>query len=40
MAVSIESMLEPIKSVDELSNLAQLLQNAQNENKWVIHFGI
>ena len=37
---SIESMLEPIKSVDELSNLAQLLQNAQNENKWVIHFGI
>lgn len=37
---SIERMTEVIKTVDELSDLKQLLQKALNENKWVIHFGL
>lgn len=38
--VSIERMIEVFKTVDELSDLKQLLQKALNENKWVIHFGL
>ena len=37
---SIERMNEVIKTIDELSDLEQLLQKALNENKWVIHFGL
>lgn len=37
---SIERMIEVIKTVDALSDLTQLLQKAQSENKWVIHFGL
>lgn len=37
---SIERMIEAIKPVDALSELTQLLQKAQSENKWVIHFGL
>ena len=37
---SIERMIEVIKTVDEPSDLKQLLQKALNENKWVIHFGL
>lgn len=37
---SIERMIEVIKTVDELSDLEQLLQKALDENKWVIHFGL
>ena len=37
---SMEHMTEAIEPIDELSNLAQLLQKAQSENKWVIHFGL
>ena len=37
---SIERMIEVIKTVDAHSDLTQLLQKAQSENKWVIHFGL
>lgn len=37
---SMEHMTEAIEPIDEHSNLAQLLQKAQSENKWVIHFGL
>lgn len=37
---SVKRMIEVIKTVDELSDLEQLLQKALNENKWVIHFGL
>ena len=37
---SIERMIEVIKTVDALSDLTQLLQKAQSESKWVIHFGL
>ena len=37
---STEHMTEAIEPIDELSNLAQLLQKAQSENKWVIYFGL
>lgn len=37
---SMEHMIEVIKTVDELSDLKQLLQKAFSENKWVIHFGL
>lgn len=37
---SIERMIEVIKTVDALSDLTQLLQKAQSENNWVIHFGL
>lgn len=38
-----ESLNDFIKAIDadnQLLQLKQLLENARNENKWVIHFGI
>ena len=37
---SMESFINVIKEVNELSELKELLVKAHKENKWVIHYGL